>query len=97
MYSYSLLDYEEVFDLEVGEQFDQMNHAVKLVGWGMKVETCGKVTPYWLVANSFSTTWGNQDGFFKIYRQTEGEDREVANKRGSCIDHSVTAAYFTKA
>jgi len=37
-------------------------HAVKIIGWG---EENG--TPYWLIANSWTVTWGNQ-GYFKILR-----------------------------
>eukprot|EP00762_Andalucia_godoyi_P002432 ANDGO_02713.mRNA.1 Cathepsin B-like cysteine proteinase 5 len=37
-------------------------HAVKIVGWGVDSNT-----PYWLVANSWGTSWG-QAGFFKIIR-----------------------------
>ena len=37
-------------------------HAIKIIGWG---EENG--LPYWLVANSWSTQWG-EDGFFKILR-----------------------------
>ncbi|KAF4533276.1 hypothetical protein B566_EDAN010511 [Ephemera danica] len=40
-------------------------HAVKILGWGVEDDT-----PYWLVANSWNTDWGN-GGFFKILR---GED-----------------------
>ena len=39
-------------------------HAVKLVGWG---EDAG--VPYWLVANSWSSEWG-ESGFFRIVRGT---------------------------
>jgi len=39
-------------------------HAIKIVGWGSE-----KGHDYWLVANSWSTTWG-EDGFFKIKRGT---------------------------
>eukprot|EP01092_Planopodium_desertum_P008124 TRINITY_DN33684_c0_g5_i1.p1 TRINITY_DN33684_c0_g5~~TRINITY_DN33684_c0_g5_i1.p1 ORF type:complete len:335 (+),score=108.13 TRINITY_DN33684_c0_g5_i1:3-1007(+) len=35
-------------------------HAVKIIGWGTE-----SGTPYWLVANSWTTTWGDA-GFFKI-------------------------------
>jgi cathepsin B len=37
-------------------------HAVKLVGWGEENNT-----PYWIVANSWSTSWG-EDGYFRIRR-----------------------------
>jgi cathepsin B len=37
-------------------------HAVKLLGWG---EENG--IPYWIVANSWNTDWG-EDGFFRILR-----------------------------
>lgn len=37
-------------------------HAVKILGWGVENNT-----PYWLVANSWNTDWGDK-GFFKILR-----------------------------
>lgn len=37
-------------------------HAVKLIGWGVE-----NGTPYWLLANSWNTDWGD-NGFFKILR-----------------------------
>lgn len=40
-------------------------HAIKILGWGADAGT-----PYWLVANSWNTDWGD-NGFFKILR---GED-----------------------
>lgn len=40
-------------------------HAVKLLGWG---EENG--TPYWLLANSWNSAWGDQ-GFFKILRGSD--------------------------
>jgi len=39
-------------------------HAVRLLGWG---EEDG--TPYWLIANSWNSDWGDK-GFFKIMRGT---------------------------
>ena len=41
-------------------------HAVKLVGWG-KEDSSGD--EYWLIANSWTTNWGDK-GFFKILRGT---------------------------
>mmetsp|Transcript_21486 Transcript_21486/g.55816 ORF Transcript_21486/g.55816 Transcript_21486/m.55816 type:complete len:249 (-) Transcript_21486:64-810(-) len=39
-------------------------HAIRMVGWGTE-----NGTDYWLVANSWGTTWG-EEGFFKIRRGT---------------------------
>jgi len=39
-------------------------HAVKILGWGTE-----SGMPYWLVANSWNATWGEQ-GYFKIRRGT---------------------------
>ncbi|VDP87499.1 unnamed protein product [Echinostoma caproni] len=38
------------------------SHAIRIVGWG---EQYG--VPYWIVANSWNTDWG-EDGFFRILR-----------------------------
>uniref|UniRef100_A0A674GI05 Cathepsin B n=1 Tax=Taeniopygia guttata TaxID=59729 RepID=A0A674GI05_TAEGU len=46
-----------------GEQVG--GHAIRILGWGVE-----NGTPYWLVANSWNTDWG-ENGFFKILR---GED-----------------------
>ncbi|KHJ99379.1 papain family cysteine protease [Oesophagostomum dentatum] len=37
-------------------------HAVKIVGWGVQ----GK-TPYWIIANSWNSDWG-EGGFFRMAR-----------------------------
>lgn len=37
-------------------------HAVRILGWGVE-----KNVPYWLVANSWNTDWGDK-GYFKILR-----------------------------
>jgi cathepsin B len=44
-------------------------HAVRLIGWG--VDTTGGVnTPYWMVANSWGSSWG-MNGWFKILRGSD--------------------------
>ncbi|XP_043190072.1 uncharacterized peptidase C1-like protein F26E4.3 [Amphibalanus amphitrite] len=43
-------------------------HSVRLIGWGEQV-TAGRVTPYWLAANSWGTGWGER-GLFRIRRGT---------------------------
>lgn len=40
-------------------------HAIRILGWGVENDT-----PYWLVANSWNTDWGN-NGFFKILRGSD--------------------------
>lgn len=40
-------------------------HAIRILGWGVENDV-----PYWLIANSWNSDWGN-DGYFKILR---GED-----------------------
>ncbi|XP_013771910.1 cathepsin B-like [Limulus polyphemus] len=37
-------------------------HAIRILGWGVENDT-----PYWLVANSWNTDWGDK-GYFKILR-----------------------------
>ena len=37
-------------------------HAIRMLGWGEE-----KGTPYWLIANSWNSDWGN-NGYFKILR-----------------------------
>lgn len=40
-------------------------HAIKILGWGVE-----NGTPYWLVANSWNSDWGD-NGFFKILRGSD--------------------------
>lgn len=49
-------------------------HSVKIIGWG---EENG--TPYWLVANSWNTDWGDK-GFFKMLRGNDecGFESEIS-------------------
>jgi len=46
----------QFWDQELG------GHAVKIVGWGTENNK-----PYWIVANSWGTSWG-EDGYFRISR-----------------------------
>jgi len=43
-------------------------HAIRILGWGSEGGIGG--TPYWLVANSWNPTWGDQ-GYFKILRGSD--------------------------
>ncbi|XP_018567776.1 cathepsin B-like [Anoplophora glabripennis] len=40
-------------------------HAIRILGWGVENDT-----PYWLVANSWNTDWG-ENGYFKILRGSD--------------------------
>merc|ERR1712078_454702 len=51
-----------VYSKHIWELVPEGGHAVKVVGWGTE-----DGTDYWLVANSWDTTWGDE-GFFKIKR-----------------------------
>jgi len=59
----SLMTYKSgVYSKHATELLPEGGHAVKIVGWGVESDT-----DYWLVANSWDTTWGDE-GFFKIKR-----------------------------
>jgi len=61
----SFMSYKSgVYSKHFWELLPEGGHAVKVVGWGTE-----SGTDYWLVANSWDTTWG-LDGFFKIKRGT---------------------------
>src|SRR5262249_3706505 len=77
--------YEDFMDYTSGVyQYDGVSeqlggHAVKILGWGNDADSG---LDYWLVANSWNTTWGEQ-GFFKIVRGQDDcgiEDGIVAGK-----------------
>ncbi|CAN8001235.1 unnamed protein product, partial [Ixodes hexagonus] len=56
-----LIDYETgVYRHKTGKYM--LSRAVKILGWGTEDNT-----PYWIVANSWNTDWGDK-GFFKLAR-----------------------------
>eukprot|EP00062_Callorhinchus_milii_P025962 gi/632987532/ref/XP_007882610.1/ PREDICTED: cathepsin B [Callorhinchus milii] len=60
MYTDILLYKTGVYHHVTGEMLG--GHSVKMLGWGVE-----DGTPYWLIANSWNTDWGD-NGFFKILR-----------------------------
>jgi len=59
----SFMSYKSgVYQKHWWELLPEGGHAVKIVGWGTE-----SGTDYWLVANSWNTTWGLK-GYFKIKR-----------------------------
>jgi cathepsin B len=59
----SFMNYKSgVYKKKWYELLPEGGHAVKIVGWGTE-----SGTDYWLVANSWNTSWG-EDGSFKIAR-----------------------------
>jgi len=57
-------DYEEGVYHHKGDPYYDGGHSVKIIGWG---ETKDDKTPYWIIANSWGKSWG-EDGFFRMIR-----------------------------
>ena len=55
-YSNGIIDATDCYEYEGISSYSQVNHAVLIVGFGTD-ETTG--LEYWLVKNSWSTTWGD--------------------------------------
>ncbi|KAJ9601418.1 hypothetical protein L9F63_000442 [Diploptera punctata] len=51
-----------VYQHKVGRHLG--GHAVKIIGWGVDKTTN---TPYWMIANSWNTDWG-ENGFLRMLR-----------------------------
>lgn len=58
-------------------------HAVKLLGYGEGMDSNGTAIPYWIAANSWNTTWGEQ-GYFRIAKGECGIDTAVTAAR-ACV------------
>lgn len=62
----SFMSYKSgVYSKKWYELIPEGGHAVKIVGWGTE-----NGQDYWLVANSWNTSWG-EDGYFKIARGSD--------------------------
>jgi cathepsin B len=62
----SFMSYKSgVYKKHIWEILPEGGHAVKIVGWGVEAGQ-----DYWLVANSWGTTWG-LEGYFKMARGSD--------------------------
>ena len=60
-YANGVIDAEDCFDFDKTD-LNPINHGVLIVGYGTDKATG---LDYWLIKNSWNTTWGDQ-GYFKI-------------------------------
>ncbi|CAK1579653.1 unnamed protein product [Parnassius mnemosyne] len=68
--SKSMESYKGDIDEPTGETCSpkHLNHAVLIVGYSAYVsKTSGKVTPYWIIKNSWGTEWGD-NGYYYLVR-----------------------------
>ena len=72
---------EDIFQYE-SAKWDQLNHAVLLVGFQ---EAQGGVPAHWIIRNSWGTEWGDK-GYGKLAYGTDG------NNSGICLDTSYPLA-----
>lgn len=62
--------------------FELTNHVVSIVGWGETQDN--PAIPYWIVKNSWGTSWG-ENGFFRILRGS-------SEPGGECAIESITVS-----
>eukprot|EP00823_Brevimastigomonas_motovehiculus_P005018 TRINITY_DN346_c0_g1_i1.p1 TRINITY_DN346_c0_g1~~TRINITY_DN346_c0_g1_i1.p1 ORF type:complete len:534 (+),score=105.32 TRINITY_DN346_c0_g1_i1:37-1638(+) len=60
--------------------WEKTNHAVGIVGWGVDA---AKAQKYWIVRNSWGSSWGEQ-GYFKVIRGTDAQHIESAGVFITC-------------
>jgi cathepsin B len=65
-------------------------HAVKIVGWGKEDNT-----EYWIVANSWDTTWG-ENGYFRIAFGECGIENCIAGEANVNTSHATTPFDFLR-
>jgi len=53
-----------VFDLPCGKSLD---HGILIVGYGIETDILGFKKPYWIIKNSWGTSWG-ESGYMKLKR-----------------------------
>ena len=54
-------------------------HCIKMLGWGVRpanASTGAAAAPYWLIANSWGSSWGAMGGYFRMIRGANEGDIE---------------------
>jgi len=76
MYKSGVYQYSLPADYDTTEHRRDKHHSVRILGWGVDHST-GKPLKYWLCANSWDKSWG-EDGYFRILRGTDESSIESA-------------------
>lgn len=66
-------------------EFIKVDHSVLLVGWGEEKNLLtGQIDKYWIVQNTWGTSWG-EDGYFKIIRGIDEKGIESMCEAGTPV------------
>lgn len=52
---------------DYGIQYELLTHSTLLIGWGNEIKQNGTVDSYWIVRNSYGSSWG-ESGNFRLRR-----------------------------
>ena len=83
-YASGIIDASDCFT-DAGEELNPVNHAVLNVGYGTDEVTGLR---YWLLKNSWNTTWGDK-GYFKI----KMDDKDIEYGAGRCGIHYYSGSF----
>lgn len=72
-------------------------HCAKIIGWGSSLESVGnskQLVPWWIVANSWADSWGD-NGFFRYRRGTNLGGFEGSDVYTGCVEGSGSRCVLT--